>query len=206
MIDSPYFGVIMASKMNQPGSAKHTITRMLKEWNDGRREVINDLMPLVYDELHRQAKRYLRRERQGHTLQTTALIHEAYLKLIDQRNVEWESRTHFYAIAAQAMRRILVDHARTQKREKRGGNNVALPLEDALQIAGKEEKIVDLIALDEALTRLAARDERQARVVELRYFADLSLEETATALGISRATAALDWSMAKSWLFRELKT
>lgn len=191
--------------MSQPGSVKHTITRMLQEWSGGRREVIDDLMPLVYDELHRQAKRYLRRERPGHTLQTTALIHEAYLKLIDQRNVAWESRTHFYAIAAQAMRRILVDHARTQKREKRGGDNIAVPLDEALQIAAKDEKTVDLIALDEALTRLAERDERQARVVELRYFADLSLEETAAALGISRATAALDWSMAKAWLFRELK-
>jgi RNA polymerase sigma factor (TIGR02999 family) len=192
-------------EMSQSGSAKHTITRMLEEWNDGKREAINDLMPLVYDELHRQAKRYLRRERQGHTLQTTALIHEAYLKLIGQQNVEWEGRTHFYAIAAQAMRRILVDYARTQKREKRGGDNIPLPIDEAMQIAGKDEKTVDLLALDEALVRLAARDERQARVVELRYFADLSLEETAAALGISRATAALDWSMAKAWLFRELK-
>lgn len=191
--------------MSQPGSGKHTITRMLQQWSDGKREVIDDLMPLVYDELHRQAKRFLRHERPGHTLQTTALIHEAYLKLIDQRNVEWESRTHFYAIASQAMRRILVDYARGQKREKRGGDNINLPLDDALQIAGKDEKTVDLIALDEALTRLALRDERQARVVELRYFADLNLEETAAALGISRATAALDWSMAKAWLFRELK-
>jgi RNA polymerase sigma factor (TIGR02999 family) len=194
----------MASKMSQSGSAKHTITRMLQEWNDGKREAINDLMPLVYDELHRQAKRYLRRERANHTLQTTALIHEAYLKLIGQRNVEWEGRTHFYAIAAQAMRRILVDHARTVKREKRGGDNAILPIDEALQVAGKEVKTVDLIALDEALTRLASRDERQARIVELRYFADLTLEETAGALGISRATAALDWSMAKAWLFREL--
>jgi RNA polymerase sigma-70 factor (ECF subfamily) len=194
----------MASKMSQSGSAKHTITRMLQEWNDGKRDALNDLMPLVYDELHRQAKRYLRRERANHTLQTTALIHEAYLKLIGQRNVEWEGRTHFYAIAAQAMRRILVDHARTQKREKRGGDNVDLPIDEALQIAGKEVKTIDLLALDEALTRLASRDERQARIVELRYFADLTLEETAEALGISRATAALDWSMAKAWLFREL--
>jgi RNA polymerase sigma factor (TIGR02999 family) len=192
-------------EMSQSGSAKHTITRMLQEWNDGKREAINDVMPLVYDELHRQAKRYLRRERQSHTLQTTALIHEAYLKLIGQQNVEWEGRTHFYAIAAQAMRRILVDYARTQKREKRGGDNIPLPIDEAMQIAGKDEKTVDLLALDEALVRLAARDERQARVVELRYFADMSLEETAAALGISRATAALDWSMAKAWLFRELK-
>jgi RNA polymerase sigma factor (TIGR02999 family) len=190
--------------MDKSVSPRRTITRMLQDWSDGNRDVINDLMPLVHDELHRQAKRYLRRERANHTLQTTALIHEAYIKLIGQRNVEWEGRTHFYAIAAQAMRRILVDHARTQKREKRGGDNIALPLDDAMQIAGKEEKTIDLIALDEALTRLAARDERQARVVELRYFADLSLEETATALSISRATVALDWSMAKAWLFREL--
>jgi RNA polymerase sigma factor (TIGR02999 family) len=124
--------------------------------------------------------------------------------LIDQRNVQWESRTHFYAIASQAMRRILVDYARGQKCDKRGGDNIKLPLEEALQVAGKDEKTIDLIALDEALTKLALLDERQARVVELRYFADLSLEETATALGISRATAALDWSMAKAWLLREL--
>lgn len=178
---------------------------MLREWKDGKREVINDLMPLVYDQLHRQAKRYLRRERPGHTLQTTALIHEAYIKLVDQRNVEWESRTHFFAIASQAMRRILVDYARAQKRKKRGGDDKPISLEETIQIAGKDEKIVDLIALDEALTRLAQIDERQARVVELRYFADLSLEETAATLNISRATAAADWSMAKSWLFRELK-
>lgn len=190
--------------MDQPDPTRHTITRMLQEWSGGKREVIDDLMPLIYDQLHLQARRYLRHERQGHTLQTTALIHEAYLKLIDQRNVEWESRTHFFAIAAQAMRRILVDYARGQKREKRGGDRIDLPLDEAMQIAGKEEKTIDLIALDEALTTLAARDERQARVVELRYFADMSLEQTAEALGISRATAALDWSMAKAWLFREL--
>lgn len=190
--------------MDQRQSPKQTITQMLREWNDGKREVINDLMPLVYDQLHRQAKRYLRRERPGHTLQTTALIHEAYLKLVDQRNVEWESRTHFFAIASQAMRRILVDYARAQKRKKRGGGDTPISLEETIQIAGKDEKIVDLIALDEALTRLAQRDERQARVVELRYFADLSIEETAATLNISRATAAADWSMAKSWLFREL--
>ena len=173
--------------MDKSESAKRTITRMLQDWSDGNREVINDLMPLVYDELHRQARRYLRRERENHTLQTTALIHEAYLKLIGQRNVEWEGRTHFYAIAAQAMRRILVDHARTQKREKRGGDNILLPIDEAMQIAGKEVKTVDLIALDEALTKLAARDERQARVVELRYFADLTLEETAAEPSVSRA-------------------
>ena len=161
-------------------------------------------MPLVYAELRRQAAQYLRRERQNHTLQTTALINEAYLKLIDQRDVNWESRTHFFAIAAQAMRRILVDYAKTRNREKRGGAAENLPLEEALQVQAKEGRSVDLIALDEALTRLAAIDEQQARVVELRYFADLSLEETAEALHISRTTAARDWSVAKVWLLREL--
>ena len=177
---------------------------MLREWSDGKQEALDDLLPLVYDELHRQAARFLRKERPGHTFQTTALINEAYLKLIDQRSVNWESRTHFFAIAAQAMRRILVDYARTTRREKRGGDDIKLPLEEALTVAA-EEKSVDLIALDEALNKLAEQDERQARVVELRYFSGLSLEETAEALHISRATVAGDWNMAKVWLFRELR-
>jgi len=177
---------------------------MLREWSDGKQEAWNNLLPLVYDELHRQAARYLRKERQGHTLQTTALIHEAYLKLIDQRDVNWESRTHFFAIAAQAMRRILVDYAKTAHRKKRGGDDIKLPLEEAMLIAA-EEKSVDLIALDEALNKLAELDKQQARVVELRYFSGLTLEETAEALHISRATVASDWSMAKVWLYRELR-
>ena len=180
------------------------ITQMLRECSDGKQEAWDNLLPLVYDELHRQAARYLRKERQGHTLQTTALINEAYLKLIDQRNVNWESRTHFYAIAAQAMRRILVDYARTTHRKKRGGDCLKLPLEEAMLVEA-EEKSVDLIALDEALNKLAEQDEQQARVVELRYFSGLTLEETAEALHISRATVASDWSMAKVWLFRELR-
>ena len=177
---------------------------MLREWSGGKYEVLDDLLPVVYDELHRQAARFLRKERPGHTLQTTALIHEAYLKLIDQRNVNWESRTHFFAIAAQAMRRILVDYARAAHRGKRGGNDIKLPLDEAMTVAS-DEKSVDLIALDEALDRLAKQDERQARVVELRYFSGLSLEETAEALHISRATVASDWSMAKVWLYREIR-
>jgi len=180
------------------------ITHMLREWRDGKAEALDNLLPLVYDELHRRAARYLRRERQGHTLQTTALIIEAYLKLIDQREVNWESRTHFFAIAAQAMRRILVDYARTAHRKKRGGDDLKLPLEEAMTVAA-EETPVDLIALDEALNKLAARDEQQARVVELRYFSGLTLEETAEALHISRATTAADWNMAKLWLYRELR-
>jgi len=191
--------------MNQRESNNHEITRMLREWSDGgKREALDELMPLVYDELHRQASRYLRRESQGHTLQTTALIHEAYLKLVDQREVRWQNRAHFFAIAANMMRRILVDYARTKHREKRGGGNAKLPLEEAMSVAAADEKAVDLIALDEALVKLAAIDSQQSRIVELRYFSGLSLEDTADALQISRATAARDWNVARAWLHREL--
>ena len=184
-------------------SKTQNITEMLRLWSDGNREVLEDLMPLVYDELHRQAARFLSRERRDHTLQTTALIHETYLKLVDQREVDWESRTHFFAIAANLMRRILVDYARKRNREKRGGDVVKLPLEEAALVVGKE-KSIDLMALDEALTKLEKIDKRQARIVELRYFGDLTLEETAEALKISRTTVADDWAMAKAWLHREL--
>ena len=189
--------------MNQRELKTHEITQMLREWSGGKREAMDKLMPIVYTELHRQAARYLRRENKGHTLQTTALIHETYLKLIDQRDVEWQNRAHFFAIAAQAMRRIMVDYARTKRREKRGGGDEKLPLEAAMSVA-VEESSVDLIALDEALTRLAEIDSEQARLVELRYFSGLSLEETAEALHISRATAAREWNVARAWLRREL--
>jgi RNA polymerase sigma factor (TIGR02999 family) len=179
------------------------ITQMLREWSDGKPEALENLLPLVYDELHRQAANFLRKERPGHTLQTTALINEAYLKLIDRRDVNWQSRTHFFAVAAQAMRRILVDYARAKHREKRGGDNIKLSLESATLVAA-EEKGVDLIALDEALNKLAERDEQQARIVELHYFSGLSLEETAEALHVSRATVARDWEAARAWLHREL--
>jgi RNA polymerase sigma factor (TIGR02999 family) len=186
--------------MNQTGK----ITQMLRDWSSGNREVLEDLMPLVYDELHRQAESFFRRERIDHTLQATALIHETYLKIIDQRNVNWESRTHFFAIASSLMRRILVDYARSKSREKRGGGRVKLTLDEtALVVDGKEQNI-DLIALDEALHRLEKFDEQQARIVELRYFSGLTLEETAEALKISRTTVATDWAMAKAWLHREL--
>jgi len=166
--------------------------------------VLEDLMPLVYDELHKQAARFLNRERRDHTLQATALIHETYLKLIDQREVNWESRTHFFAIAANMMRRILVDYARQKHREKRGGDMVKLPLEEAALVVVGKERSIDLMALDEALTRLEEIDEQQARIVELRYFSGLSLEETAETLKVSRTTVANDWSIAKAWLHREL--
>ena len=181
----------------------HKITRMLRDRSDGKREVLEELMPLVYGELHKQTRRYLRRKRPDHTLQTTALIHEAYLKLIDQRDVNWQSRTHFFAITANLMRRILVDYARTKNCEKRGGAGENLPLDEAMLVVS-DEKSVDLIALDEALNRLAGFDEQQARIVELRYFSGLSLEETAAALKVSRTTVANDWALAKAWLHREL--
>lgn len=179
------------------------ITQLLKEWSNGNQAVLDDLMPLIYDELRRQASRYLRNERQGHTLQTTALIHEAYLKLIGINQIEWQNRAHFFAIASTAMRRILVDHARERHREKRGGIAENLPLTEALQISSNE-KSVDLIALDEALNRLAKLDERQARVVELRYFSGLNNDETAEVLGVSNATVRNDWNLAKAWLKLEI--
>jgi RNA polymerase sigma factor (TIGR02999 family) len=178
------------------------ITEMLRDWSSGKKEALDALLPLVYDELHRQAARYLRRERIGHTLQTTALINEAYLKLIDQRDVNWQNRAHFFGIAAQAMRRILVDYARQRHSEKRGGGE-NLPLEE-IALAISAERSVDLVALDEALTQLAKLDERQSRIVELRYFGGLSIEETAETLHISPATVKNDWRTAKAWLFRKM--
>jgi len=177
---------------------------MLREWSDGDREALDGILPFIYDELRRQAANCFRRERQNHTLQTTALINEAYLKLVDEKHIKWESRAHFFAIAARVMRQILVDYARMKRRSKRGGDAETVRLEDTIIVAGDEGKGVDLIALDEALTRLAEIDEQQARVVELRYFADLSLEETAEALHISRASVAREWNTAKLWLRREL--
>jgi RNA polymerase sigma factor (TIGR02999 family) len=178
---------------------------MLREWSEGKREALDQLLPLVYDELHRQASYYLRRERRDHTLQATALINEAYLKLIDQRDAKWQSRAHFFAISAQIMRRILVDYARAVQSEKRGGDAEKIPLEEITLLATDEEDSLEIIALDTALEQLAAMDQQQARVVELRYFSGLSLEETAEVLGVSRTTVARDWSMAKAWLYRQLK-
>ena len=185
--------------MNQ----SHNITRLLREWSDGNHSAFDELMPLVYAELHQQAARYLRNERRYHTLQTTALIHEAYLRLVGQTDIPWQGRTQFFAIAAQVMRHILVDHARAKHREKRGGDAVKVPLDEATMMT-IEEQDIDLIALDEALNRLAQIDEQQVRLVELRYFSGLSLEAAAEALKISRATAGRDWNVARAWLRREL--
>jgi len=188
--------------MNQ----QQEITKLLREWSDGRRSAFDELMPLVYGELHRQAARCLRNERRALTLQTTALIHDAYVRLVGQTGIQWQSRSQFLAFAARVMRHILVDYARAKYREKRGGHVVKVPLEEASLLITVEEQDVDLIALDEALNRLAKIDEQQVRLVELRYFSGLSLEETAEALKISRATAARDWNVARAWLHRELRS
>lgn len=182
----------------------HTVTQMLAEWSDsGNREALDKLMPIVYEELRRQAARYLKHERQGHTLQTTALVHEAYVRLIDQAGVRWQNRAHFYGIAAEMMRRILVDHARKRNAAKRGGDAVKVTLNEEVQPA--PEQNLDLIAVDEALNRLAALDQQQARVVELRFFGGLNVEETAEVLGISDRTVKRDWSVARAWIRRELR-
>ena len=179
------------------------VTELLVHWSEGDQEALNKLIPLVYDELHKLASRYLRRERRDHTLQTTAVVHEAYLKLVNQRDANFENRLHFFAVAAQIMRRILVDYARRHHASKRGGDLYKLSLDEALVTS--EEKGADLLALDEALERLAAIDPRQSRVVELRIFAGLTLEETAQALNISPSTVRREWSMAKAWLHRQIK-
>ena len=179
------------------------ITQMLHKWSNGDEQALESLMPMVYGELRKQAARFLRRERPNHTLQATALINEAYLKLIDQRKLQFDSRSHFFALSAKLMRRILVDHARKKNREKRGGNAETIAL-DEMMVGDKDGKSVDLLALDEALDRLETHDKRLARIVELKYFSGLSMEETAEALKISRTTVATDWALAKAWLFREL--
>ena len=180
----------------------HEMSRLLAAWSDGDREALDRLYPLVEAELHRLARSYMRRERPDHTLQTTALVNEAYLKLIDQRAVRWQNRAHFFGIAAQIMRRILIDHARRHAYAKRGGGAARVPLDDAAVLT--EGRASELVALDEALTALAALDERKGRVVELRYFGGLSVEETAEVLGVSADTVARDWRRAKAFLRREM--
>ena len=180
------------------------ITKLLQDWSDGRREALDAIVPLVYDELRRQARHYLRRERAEHTLQTTALVNEAYLKLVEQNRVVWQNRAHFFGIAANLMRRILVDYAKTKNRLKRGGSAENLPLEEAFYIAATDENEIDLLALDKVLNELAEIDQQQAKIVELRFFSGLSIAETAEVLKISPATVKRDWQMAKAWLHHEL--
>src|SRR5439155_14665268 len=179
------------------------VTGLLVKWGQGDKGVLDQLLPAVYDELHRMAARYLRRERPDHTLQPTALINEAYLRLVDKNSVTWENRAHFFGIAANVMRRILVDHARGHQAAKRGGSVIKLPLDEAVDGSSKEEEL-DLVVLDAALNRLVQLDPEQGRIVALRYFAGLTIEETAQVVGISPATVKRKWTVSRAWLRREI--
>jgi RNA polymerase sigma factor (TIGR02999 family) len=178
------------------------VTKLLQGWRAGDRKALEDLLPLVYDELRRLAHYQLRNERPNHTLQSTALVHEVYFRLVGQDLPRWEGRTHFFAIAAQLMRQILVDYARRHRASKRGGGACMLEVDDA--IALPQRKRVDIVALDDALNSLAKIDPRQSRVVELRFFVGLSLEETSEVMGIATATVQRDWTTARAWLHREI--
>ena len=179
------------------------ISVILKDWSGGNRASADVLLSLVYDELRKIAAQYLRKERSDHTLQPTALVHEAYLKLVDISDISWQNRAHFFAVSSNVMRHILVDHARARLSDKRGGAAQRIALEDAISFSNEPD--VDLIALDEALKQLAEFDEQQSRLVELRFFGGLTIEETAEVLNISPATVKREWTMAKAWLFRRMK-
>ena len=184
-------------------TSPNNVTQLLVELTDGKTQVLEMLLPVVYGELRSLANNYLRRERADHTLQPTALVHEAYLKLIDQKNVQWQNRAHFFGVAATIMRRILVDHARKHNADKRGGEFSKEQLEEAL-IVVSNEKSFELLALDDALEELAKVDPQKSRIVELRYFGGLSVEETAEVMGISEITVKRHWKMAKAWLFGQI--
>ena len=183
-------------------SSPTDVTLMLKRLSAGDQEAVNMLVPVLYDELRRLAAYYLRKERSDHTLQATALVHEAYVRLVDQREVEWKNRNHFFGVAAQLMRRVLLDHARKHQAAKRGGPLPKLKLDDAVAMC--EENAAELVALDGLLTRLSTIDPRQTRVVELRFFGGMSVEETAEVMNISPATVKREWAMAKAWFAREM--
>lgn len=179
------------------------VTEMLIKWNQGDAEAQASLMKIIYNELHDRAKIYMQYERPDHTLQATVLVHEVYLRLINQKDVQWQNRTQFYAVAAQMMRRILVDYGRSRQADKRGGDKIKLSLDEALEIS--DQKDMDLCLLDEALNELTQLDERQGKIVELRYFGGLSVEETAEVLNISTATVTREWRIARMWLYNTLK-
>ena len=188
----------MASMTSPPNE----VTRMLVAWSNGDEAARDQLMPLVYDELHRLAKQYMNRERPGHTLQTSALVNEAFLRLVDQRDVHWQNRAHFFGIAAQMMRRILVDYARNRRYAKRGGDARQVSLDEVAIVSG--ERVAEVVALDDALKGLAQFDLRKSQIVELRFFGGLSIDETAEVLAVSPGTVMRDWTLAKAWLRREM--
>ena len=185
-----------------PDSPPGEVTRLLLAWSQGDAKALEELIPLVYVELRRLAEQYLSREDPGHTLQPTAVVHEAYLRLVDQKRVTWKNRGHFFAVAAQTMRRLLVDHARRRDAEKRGGAATRVPLEDA--VASTQPREAKVIALDQALGKLATLDATQAKIVELRYFGGLTLDETADLLGTSPSSVGRAFRLARAWLYREL--
>ncbi len=194
--------------MSRADEPSPDVTQLLVAWRAGDAEALPSLVPLVYRELRQIAARYLAHERSGHLLQSTALVHEAFLKLVDQTRVDWQNRAHFYGVAAQMMRRILVDQARYDKRQKRGGAAIAVSLTDVaddMVAPSGDVHPVDALALDRALTRLEALDPTQAKVVELRFFGGLSIEETATVLAVSSGTVKREWAVARAWLYRELE-
>lgn len=178
------------------------VSRLLAECSSGDRSAFNKLLPLVHDELHRLAASHMSRERPDHTLQTTALVNEAYLRLVGSQSPRWQDRVHFFAVASKVMRQILIDHARSRVRAKRGGGETRISLDEVAVIS--EEQSADLVALDEALRKLAERDQRKCEVVELRFFGGLSVEETAEVLKVTTKTVVRDWSMARAWLYREM--
>jgi RNA polymerase sigma factor (TIGR02999 family) len=182
--------------------SSHHVTELLVRWRDGDQRALDELMPLVYTELHRLAARCMRGERAGHTLQTSALVNEAYMRLAGHEEIRWQNRTHFFAIAAQAMRRILVDHARRGGNRKRGGGAHKVALDEALIVS--EERVAEVVALDDALKQLAEVSPRKSQLVELRFFGGLSIEEAAEVLGVSPGTAMRDWTFTKAWLRREI--
>lgn len=182
--------------------SQNQVTQLLLDWGNGDKAALDKLVPVVYQELRRLAAYYMRRERPGHTLQTSALVNEAYMRLVDYSQMRWQSRAHFFAVAAQAMRRILVEHARKRHFAKRGGGAVKVSFDEAAIVS--QEQAADLVALDDALTSLEAMDERKARIVELRYIGGLNIEETAEVLSISPATVQREWRAAKAWLYREI--
>jgi RNA polymerase sigma factor (TIGR02999 family) len=186
------------------GVSASPVTALLNRWRQGDAQALEQLLPVVYEELRRIAARQLRRERANHTLQPTALVHEAYLKLVDQRRIEWQNRAQFFGVAAQLIRRILVDHVRTRRAAKRGAGALTVALDDAVSEPIRRD--IDLVKLDDALFSLASKDEQQSRIVELRFFGGLSIEETAHVLGISASTVKRDWAAAKAWLYRDMST